>query len=175
MTTFATSVSRSTSDVGEESDFEFFQVVHDPIQTVLKEEAYCFDAERFAERLVKVTCDVAVETLTSKRKPLTVQDVKPIVEELVTEFAPKKSGCNLLHEQGESGQILKSPSSNSFSSLGATIEWPRISEFNIKSGLEKVEECVATWERVQDWQVNVEFLGFESEDCSNYFVYEVCV
>lgn len=133
----------------------------DPMEWFLRNEAYCFNIPKFAETFVDTTLAEAKKLVKGSKKILVSRDiVKPIINDLIDSFdVDSKTGVRSRY----SIHGIYEPS---------TI-WPKISEFNIKLGLEKLEEYVSTWERSSDWLFYVEFLGFESEDCSNIFVYEV--
>ncbi|KAK6623958.1 hypothetical protein RUM44_010814 [Polyplax serrata] len=138
---------------------------HDNIEWVANKEAYCFDVPKFAEKLVNVTFLEARKNLQTKSTKTVADIVKPLLNDLVSCVVPTDISLS------SSIPPLKSVPSSRVSSQ--SIDWPKISEFNIKLGLEKLEDYVATWNRSSDWLYCVEFLGFESEECSNIFVYEV--
>lgn len=176
------SLSSSNEDYFEEDEsresedvFECLYVQEDHgVGAVLKNEAYCFDTKRFAEKFVNAICAEATADLKKKRKIVSPVDVvQPLIADIIVNVISFVSESELspsiysFHRQPKS-----LPSGCKLNE--EAIEWPKISEFNIKLGLEKLEDYVATWKRSKDWMFCVEFLGFESEDCSNIFVYEVC-
>ncbi|EEB12420.1 conserved hypothetical protein [Pediculus humanus corporis] len=161
------------SDSDDSDDGYEYNILPDDnaIVNVLKTQEYCFDFTHFSEKLIDATFLEATKYLTQSKNYFASNEViQPIIHEML-------SYLNYEHSDSEYSHSFIFPQNPKPKAKNWKnedyIEWPKISEFNIKLGLEKLEDYVATWKRPSDWLFCVEFLGFESEDCSNIFVYEV--
>lgn len=70
-------------------------------------------------------------------------------------------------EDSESGSSSSSTSSSSM------LNWPTIEEFTTDSGLICIYDFIATWEYEEDWLYAVDFLFGQSDECSDFYQYEV--
>ncbi|KAF5271288.1 hypothetical protein FQR65_LT05303 [Abscondita terminalis] len=68
--------------------------------------------------------------------------------------------------------IETKPSSERISSV-ATIKWPRISEFTIEVGESSINDFILTWSYDEKWLYCVDFLIAQSDEYSDYYLYEV--
>ena len=166
-----TDTETSESSIG----YEYIDIEYSPVEKVLVEECYCFDNEKFADRFVEATITEAVDAVEKQQRVKNVETALEVIEEIINKVVESESEP-VFEFFGEdvSPYYPSAPAPISYYQEGFT-GWPKISEFNIKLGLEKLEDYVDTWERSEEWSFCVEFLGFESEEISNYFVYEVFV
>lgn len=59
------------------------------------------------------------------------------------------------------------------SASSTVVEWPSIEAFNVEVGIKKIYEFMDTWDYEEDWLYCVDFLMQQSDDCSDYYKYEV--
>lgn len=143
-------------------------VYSDPVELVRENEAYCFSHVEYGKQYVDAIIQLAKWELAPKKKSSAIKSiVTPILDDIIAVACLQHEAYKTAYDFPRVSSPWKSISTDSFCG------WPKISEFNIKLGAEKLEQYIDTWQRSDEWVCYVEFLGFESEESANYFVYEV--
>lgn len=70
---------------------------------------------------------------------------------------------------------LMDESERSYTTTESIVEWPSIGEFDVEIGINKIYEFMDHWDYEEDWLYCVDFLTQQSDDCSDYYKYEVSV
>lgn len=63
--------------------------------------------------------------------------------------------------------------SSSDTSTITVVEWPSIEAFTVETGMAKIYEFMDTWDYDEEWLYCVDFLTQQSDECSDYYKYEV--
>lgn len=61
-----------------------------------------------------------------------------------------------------------------YSTTSSIVEWPSVEAFSIEYGLTKIYEFMDTWDYEEDWLYCVDYITAQSDECSDYYKYEVC-
>ncbi|KAB0803577.1 hypothetical protein PPYR_00547 [Photinus pyralis] len=126
---------------------------------------------RISEAAREISCSYISEALTDEC--ILYSDIETFSGYFVDEIIETSIG-RLIQEQDKLGitVIIEAARSTSHTNSALDSLWPRNGEFTKETGMDAIHEYLRTWIYVEDWLYCVDFLMVQSDECSEYYLYE---